>query len=95
MKDYKYEKELVNKHPLTVYARYNSEMEYNGIQHISLMSTLEICNATCSLATHTVESNPTGFQGIKRCIKYMYGHPHKNIFYPSVSHYGSNVNIIT
>ena len=32
-----------------------------------------------------------GFQGIKRCIKYLTSYPHKNISYPSTSYDGSNV----
>ena len=78
-------------------------MEYHGkfghtlgrIQHIALMSRIDILNATFSLSTQTVAPTLTGFQGIKRCVQYLASHPHKNIFYPSTYYYGSNVIILT
>ena len=36
-----------------------------------------------------------GFQGIKRCVKYLAIHPHKPILYPSYSYDGSNVIRLT
>ena len=73
-------------------------MEYHGkfvhtlgrIQHITLMSRIDICYATCRLATQTVAPNLPGFQGIKLCVQYLDSHPHKPIFYPSNSYDGSN-----
>ena len=84
--------------PLTGHSLHTAEMEYNGnfvhtlvrIQHISLMSIIDICYATCCLATQTVASTLPGFQGIKCCVQYLYSHPHKPIFYPSNYYYGSN-----
>ena len=63
-------------------------MEYHGefehtlgrIQHISLMSRIDICYSTCRLATQTVAPTLPGFQGIKGCVKYLASHPHKPIF---------------
>ena len=52
------------------------------IQHISLMSIIDICYATCRLATRTVAPTLPGFQVIKRCVQYLASHPHKpNIFF--------------
>ena len=73
-------------------------MEYYGkyghtigrIQHIALIRRIEICFATCSLATQTVSPNLPIFQGIKLCVQYLDIHPHKPIFYPSGYYYGSN-----
>ena len=73
-------------------------MEYHGkfgntigrINHIALISRIEICYIACHLATKTVARNLTGFQGIKRCIQYMDIHPHKTIYYPSNDLNGSN-----
>ena len=69
-------------------------MEYNGnfghtlgnIQHISLMSIIDVCYATCCLGTQTVAPTLPGFQGIKRCVQFLASHPHKPIFYPSNSY---------
>ena len=66
-------------------------MEYHGkfghtigrIQHIALMSRIDIYFATCNLATQTVAPTIPDFQGIKRCVQYLASHPHKPIFYPS------------
>ena len=65
-------------------------MEYHGkfgytlgrIQHIALMSRIDICYTTCSLATRIVAPILTGFQGIKRRVQYMANQPYKSIFYP-------------
>ena len=78
-------------------------MEYHGkfghtlgsIQHISFMSRIDICYATCRLAIHTVAPTLPGFQGIKRCVQYLAYHLHKLIFYPSNSYGGLNVIRLT
>ena len=59
------------------------------------MSRIELCYATCSLATQTVAPTLSVFQGIKRCVQYLASHPHKPIFYPSNSYDGSNVIRLT
>ena len=89
--DSSYEKELLAAPPLTGHALQKSEMEYHGkfghtlggIQHIALMSRIDLCYATCRLATQTVAPNLPGFQGIKQCFQYLAIHTHKTIFYPS------------
>ena len=83
-----YETELMAALTLTGHAFDNAEMEYNGkfehtlgrIQHISVMSIIDIFNTTCRLATQTVAPILPGFQGIKHCVKYMASNPHKPIF---------------
>ena len=62
-------------------------MKYNGkcghtlgkLQHISLISRIDICYATCCLATQTVATNLPGFQGINDCVQYLGSHPQKPI----------------
>ena len=89
--------------PLTGNAFHNSEMEYNGkfghnigrTQNIALMSRIDICYTACHLSTQTVAPTITGFQGIKRCVKYLASHPHKPIFYPYNSYYVSNAIRLT
>ena len=89
------EKELLAALPLTGRALHKAEMEYRGtfghtigsIQHIALMSIIDLCYATCRLNTQNVAY---GFQCIKRCVQYMASHPHKPIFYPSNSYDVSN-----
>ena len=62
-----YEKELMNALSLTVYALHKAEMEYHGkfghtigrIQHISLMSRIDIYYATCSLSTQNLAATIT------------------------------------
>ena len=89
--------------PLTVHALQKAEMEYHGkfghtlgrIQHIALMSKIDLCYATCRLETQTVAPTLPGFQGIKRCVQYLASHPHKPIFYPFNSYDGSNVIKLT
>ena len=84
--------------PLTGNARHKPEMEYNGkfgntigsIEQIDLMGRIEICYATCHIATQTVAPTIPGFQGIKCCIQYLGIHPHKTIYYPSNDLNGSN-----
>ena len=50
------------------------------IQHISIMSIIDLCYETCRLATQTVVPALPGLQGIKRCVQYLASHPHKPIF---------------
>ena len=88
---------------LTGHALHNAEMEYHikfvhtlgRIQHIAPMSIIDLCCTTCHLATQTVAPNLPGFQGIKRCVQYLASHPHKPIFCPADSYYGSNVIRLT
>ena len=78
-------------------------MQYHGkfghtlerIQHIALISIIDLCYATCRLATQTVAPTLHGLQGIKQCVQYLASHPHKPIFYPSRSYDGSNVIRLT
>ena len=94
--DSAYEKELMAALPLTGHALNKAEMDYHGkfvhtlgrIQHISLMSRIDICCKTFRPATQTVALTLPGFQVIKLCVQYMASHPHKPIFYPSNSYYG-------
>ena len=88
--------------PLTGNALHKSEMECHGkfghtfgrIQHISLMSIVDIFYATCHIATQTVALHLPGFQVINLYVQYLAGHPHKPIFYPSNSYDGSNIIIL-
>ena len=64
-------------------------------QNIALMSRIDLCYATCFLATQTVAPTLPGFQGIKRCVQYLGSRPHKTIFYPYNSYNGSNVIRLT
>ena len=50
------------------------------IQHIALMSRIEISYKTCHLETQTVAPTIPGFQGIKRCVQYMDSNSHKPCF---------------
>ena len=59
------------------------------------MSRIELCYATCCLATKTVSPTLPGFQDIKRCVQYLASHPHKPTFYPSNHYDGSNVIRLT
>ena len=76
---------------LTVNALHNAKMEFHGkfghtlgrIQHIFLISRIDIFNSACCLATQSVAPYLHFSQGIKRCVQYMVIHPHKPIFYPS------------
>ena len=95
--------ELLAAFPLTGHALHKAETEYHGkfghtlgrIHHISLMSIIDLFYATCCLRTQTVAPTLPGFQGIKRCVKYLASHPHKPIFYPSTYYDGSNVIRLT
>ena len=82
--------------PLTGHALQKAEMEYHGkfghtlgrIEHIALMSRIDLCYATCCLTTQTLAPTLPSFQGIKRCVQYLAGNLHKPIFYPSNSYDG-------
>ena len=52
------------------------------------MSRIDLCYATCCLATQNVAPTLPGFKGIKLCVQYLASHPHKPIFYPSNSYDG-------
>ena len=101
--DSSYGKELLDAIPLTGHALQKAEMEYHGkfghtlgrIQHIALMSRIDLFYAICRLETQTVAPTLPGFQVIKRYVQYLASHPHKPIFYPSNSYDGSNVIRLT
>ena len=84
--------------PLTGHALHKAEIEYHGkfghtlgrIQHIALMSRIDICYATCRLDTQTVAPTLPRFQGIKQYVQYLDSHSHKPTFYPSKYYDGSN-----
>ena len=59
------------------------------------MSIIDLCYEICDLATQTLATTLTGFQGIKRCVQYLDSHTHKPIFYPYNSYDGSNATRIT
>ena len=75
--DCSHKEELLAALPLTGHALQKSEMEYHGkfghtlgrIQHIALMSRIDLCYATCRLATQTVAPTLPIFQGIKQCVQ--------------------------
>ena len=64
------------------------------MQHISLMSIIEIYYTSCFLATQNMATTLPGFQIINSCIKYLANHTHKPIFYRSNYYDGSNCIII-
>ena len=90
-KDSTYEKELMYSFPLTWNDPHKSEMEYHGkfghtlgwIQHIAIMIIIDIYYTDCRLATQTVLPILNGFQGTKRCIRYLDIYPRKTILFPS------------
>ena len=102
-KDSTYEKELMATLILTGNDLHKSELEYHGkfghtlgrIQHIALMSRIEICYTAFHLENQTLLLDLPGFQGIKSCIQHRDSHPHKPIFYPTNSYDGSNIIILT
>ena len=71
--------------PLTGNSLNKREMEYHRkfghtigrIQHIYLMSRIEICYTAYRLANKTVAPTLPGFQGINHCVQYLASHPHK------------------
>ena len=89
--------------PLTGHALHKAEMEYHGqightigrIEHISLISRVDICYANCNLQTQTGAPTLPGFQGIKQFVQYLASQPHKTIFYPSNYYHGSNAIRLT
>ena len=96
--DSEYENKLLDVLTLTGHALHKVEMEYHGkfghtpgrIQQISLINIIDLCCATCRLATQTVAPTLPIFQGIKLCVKYLASNPHKPMFYPSNYYYESN-----
>ena len=52
-------------------------------------------NTSLQLGNQTVAPTLPGFQVIKRCVKYLFSHPHKRIMYPSNYYDGSNVTRLT
>ena len=74
-----YEKELMDAINLAVNALHKAEMGYNGkfghtlgrIQHIAIMSRIEMCYTFCILGNQTVVPTLHGFQAIKYCIQCM------------------------
>ena len=74
--------------PLTGNSLYKVEMKYHGkfghnivrIQHINIMSRIDIFYATGCIATQTVAPTLPGFQGIERCVQYLTSCLHKPIF---------------
>ena len=89
--------------PLTVNVLHKAEMEYHGkfghnigsIQQIALRIRIDMCYETFNLETQTVTSTLPVIQGIKICVQYLASRPHKPIFYPSDTYYGSNFIRIT
>ena len=81
-----YEKELMASLTLPGNSLHKVEMEYNGkfghtivrIQYIALMSITYTCYTDCRMATQTVAPNINGFQGLKRCIQYIWLGTHIN-----------------
>ena len=67
------------------------EMEYHAkfghtilwIKNMDITRRIVICCIYCGLGTQNMAPNLPGFQGIKRCIKYIDSHYHKPIFNPS------------
>ena len=89
--------------PLTGNALHKERVEYSGnvlhtigrIQHIALLSIIDIYYASCCIATQTVAHTLPGLQGIKRCVQYLASQPHKPIFTTYNSYYVSNVIRLT
>ena len=98
--DSAYEKELLSALPLTGHAFHKAEMKYHGnsghtfvrMQHITLISRIDLCYATCRLATQTVTPTLPGFQGIKRCVQCLASLSCKPIF--DTSNYYDGFNVI-
>ena len=80
-----------------------SEMYYRGkfghtlvwIQHIYIMRKIDICYTAFHETTQNVSPKLPGFQGIKRCVRYLASHPNKPIFYLSIYYDGLNVIRLT
>ena len=103
MADSTHEKELMAALSLTGNSLHKGEMEYHEnfghaigrIQHIYLMSRINISYTNVCLATETVASTIPGFQDITNCVQYMASQPHTPIFHPYNYYYGSNFIRIT
>ena len=73
---------------LTVNALLKVETEYNGkfgynigqIQHIAIMSRIDICCISCFLGTQNMAPNLPSLQDLKCRIQYLARHPHTPIF---------------
>ena len=84
---------------LTVNSVFKEEMEnydnfkhYIGwIQHIAIISIIEIFYIDSCLGTQTITTNLPGFLCFKLCIHYLDSHPHKHIFYPYYYYDISNI----
>ena len=80
--DSSYEKELLAALPLTEHALHKAEMEYHGkfghtlgrIQHIDIMSRIDLCYANFRLYNQTVGPTLPDFQGIKSWVQYLTSH---------------------
>ena len=87
---------------LTLHSPHKAELEdhrkfghtIERIQHIALMSRINICYTAYHLSAQTVSPTIPCSQGIKRCVKYLAIHPCKLIFHPYNYCYGSNFIII-
>ena len=101
--DSTYENELMDELLWTRNALRKSEMEYHGkfghtigkIQHIALMSKIEICYTDWRLETQTMTPTLPGIQAINQCIKFLASDSHKRIFYPFNYHDDSNFTRLT
>ena len=99
----KYEKEIMAALQLTGNVLHKAEMEYHEnfghilgrIQHIALMSIIDIFYETWHIEIQTVAPTLTGFQVIKHYVQYLDIHPHKPIFYPYNSYDGSSAIRLT
>ena len=101
--DYTYENDLMVEPPLKGNDLCKVEMEYQGkfghtlgrIQHIFIMGRIGICYIACCPGNQNVAPNVTGYQVLKRGIKYLDSHPHKTMFYPSDYYDDSNAIRLT
>ena len=50
------------------------------MQHIDLMSRIDISYTACHMETQNLAHALTGFQGLKRFIKHLSSHPNNPIF---------------
>ena len=83
-----HEKECMAALTLTGNDLRKAEMEHHGkfghnlgwMQHIALMTRIDIFYTTCHMEIQTVSPTLNYFQGLKCCIKYLASHPHKPIF---------------
>ena len=88
---------------LTLNSLHKSEMEYYGIfwhtlgriQHIDIMSIIDICYTGFCLGTQTLSTTIIGLKYLKHCIQYLASNPHKPIFCCSDSYDEYNFIILT